>query len=154
MQPALYILLLTVAGGTYASSGDRSSDFISCVSQCQANYLLAPKPLPLALRITQWTVEDDCKYLCMHDITDNQIARGEKVQQYHGKWPFWRLWGMQEPASVAFSLLNLWSHAKALKLVRRRIPDDHPMKAYYVIWCLSNINAWVWSAVFHTRGQH
>ncbi|KAJ7566674.1 hypothetical protein O6H91_02G114000 [Diphasiastrum complanatum] len=29
---------------------------------------------------------------------------------YHGKWPFDRILGLQEPASVVFSLLNLLEH--------------------------------------------
>ncbi|GLB40149.1 putative per1-like protein [Lyophyllum shimeji] len=58
---------------------------------------------------------------------------------------------MQEPASVAFSLLNLWAHAQGALKVRKRIPKTHPMRSYYLIWSLASINAWIWSAVFHTR---
>ena len=60
---------------------------------------------------------------------------------------------MQEPASVAFSLLNFWAHWQGLKRVRREIPDGHPMKPYYILWAFTGLNAWVWSAVFHTRGE-
>lgn len=84
-------------------------------------------------------------------ITDDAINRGATIYQYHGKWPFWRWMGMQEPASVAFSLLNLLFHARGYSLVRKRVPDDHPMKSYYLGFAVVSINAWVWSSVFHTR---
>jgi len=58
---------------------------------------------------------------------------------------------MQEPASVAFSLLNLWFYARGARELRQRIPDDHPMKAYYFTWAVVSMNAWVWSSLFHTR---
>jgi len=44
----------------------------------------------------------------MHSIMDKVFEKGEPVQQYYGKWPFWRLLGMQEPASLLFSTLNFW----------------------------------------------
>ena len=59
---------------------------------------------------------------------------------------------MQEPASVLFSLMNLYAHMKGLESVKTRITDGHPMKGYYRLWALVNINAWIWSSVFHTRG--
>jgi hypothetical protein len=89
----------------------------------------------------------------MHKITDRDIERGDKVQQYYGKWPFRRLAGMQEPASVAFSLMNLLFHVQGFLEVRKRIARSHPMKPYYITWSLISINAWLWSSVFHTRGQ-
>jgi len=58
---------------------------------------------------------------------------------------------MQEPASVAFSLLNLMAHVRGARHIRQRVPDNHPMKAYYIRFALFSINAWIWSAVFHTR---
>lgn len=58
---------------------------------------------------------------------------------------------MQEPASVLFSLLNLWYHVKGASRIRRYVPDGHPMKRYYLTWAAVSVNAWVWSSVFHTR---
>lgn len=37
-------------------------------------------------------------------------AVGVPTPQFFGKWPFLRLLGMQEPASVLFSLLNFFAH--------------------------------------------
>ncbi|KAF8626350.1 hypothetical protein AX15_005007 [Amanita polypyramis BW_CC] len=79
------------------------------------------------------------------------IQKGAPVQQFFGKWPFWRFSGMQEPASVVFSLFNLWAHANGAHRIRKALPDFHPMKRYYLTWTLANMNTWIWSAVFHTR---
>ncbi|EKM56076.1 uncharacterized protein PHACADRAFT_257133 [Phanerochaete carnosa HHB-10118-sp] len=87
----------------------------------------------------------------MHDITDAAIVSGDKIHQYHGKWPFWRFAGMQEPASVAFSLLNMLFHAQAAMKIKRRIPLGHPMRQYYLVFAAVSLNAWIWSSVFHTR---
>lgn len=135
-----------------ASSGDRSADFHHCVTPCVQSQCHASQ-LSLPLRITQWTCADDCKYLCMHKITNRDVEDGLKIQQYYGKWPFWRFSGMQEPASVAFSVLNLLSHVRGALKIQKRVPDTHPMKSYYLTWSFISINSWVWSAVFHTRGQ-
>lgn len=141
--------------GALASSGDRAQDFTSCVSRCERDRCGSLSyGLPMALQMTRWTCTDDCKYTCMHEITDREIARNARVQQYYGKWPFWRLAGMQEPASVAFSLLNLWAHARGGMKIQKRLPATHPMKSYYLVWSLASINAWTWSAVFHTRGWY
>ncbi|KAI6140430.1 Per1-like protein [Pisolithus tinctorius] len=140
-------LLATVA---VASSGDRSSDFQNCLSKCVGR--CHPwTVLSLDLRLTRWTCTDDCKYTCMHMLTDNAVRDGKPIQQYYGKWPFWRFLGMQEPASVAFSLWNMWFHLQGARQISRRIPAAHPMKPYYLTWAYVSINAWIWSAVFHTR---
>jgi hypothetical protein len=88
----------------------------------------------------------------MHALTDLALESGVPVQQYYGKWPFWRLAGMQEPASVAFSVANLLMHVLGADWLRRGVHPAHPMKPFYLTWAYLNINAWVWSAVFHTRG--
>lgn len=149
---ASLLVLAAILGGSFASSGDRSPDFEKCVSMCQVEQCNPPQ-LELALKLTRWTCKDDCKYSCMHDITNQSIERGARVEQYYGKWPFWRFAGMQEPASVAFSLLNLWAHAKGASKVRRCLPNNHPMRPYYIIWSFASMNAWFWSSVFHTRGK-
>ncbi|KIJ25732.1 hypothetical protein M422DRAFT_38523 [Sphaerobolus stellatus SS14] len=145
---------MRVLSGSIASSGDRDSSFTTCLSECELQNCLPPTgpvTLPLPLRLTRWSCIDDCKYTCMHDITAKAISNNDKVEQYYGKWPFWRLAGMQEPASVLFSLFNLWAHLRGLRTASRSIPKTHPMRNYYLGWGMLNVNAWVWSAVFHTR---
>lgn len=146
------LIALALAACVAASSGDRSVEFQNCVIQCSVDTCVSSSMLPLALQMTRWTCTDDCKYNCMHEMTDRAIELGNPVEQYFGKWPFWRLLGMQEPASVAFSLLNFWVHVAGIRRIRRRILDDHPMKSYYIWGAIVGMNAWTWSSVFHTRG--
>jgi hypothetical protein len=144
--PLLFVL------GTYASSGDRADYYQYCLSKEIESRCSTAQEFPLAMRLTRWTCEDDVKYTCMHSIVDRSFEKGEPMQQYYGKWPFWRLWGMQEPASVLFSALNFWAHWREGKNLRRRISKEHPMRPYYIGFNILSLNMWIWSAVFHTRG--
>jgi hypothetical protein len=165
LHPLCLVLLALVATGpgsfALASSGDRSDEFQRCLSKCTRQTCESATagdgfrpihPLPLALRLTRWTCADECKYACMHALTDLAVESGVRVQQYYGKWPFWRLAGMQEPASVAFSVANLLMHVLGADWLRRGVHPAHPMRPFYLTWAYLSINAWVWSAVFHTRG--
>lgn len=154
MRVLLLGLALAVLQICHASSGDRAQTYQNCVSRCHEQFCIyGATELPIALRLTRWTCTDDCKYQCMHLITDAAIDNGDRVHQYHGKWPFWRFAGMQEPASVAFSLLNMLLHVRGAQQVRQRIPKEHPMRWYYLVFSIVSVNAWIWSSVFHTRGM-
>ncbi|KAG1799248.1 Per1-like-domain-containing protein [Suillus plorans] len=120
-----------------ASSGDRLSNFQNCVSACYGDYCHPQTTLSLGLRLTCWTCTDDCKYQYMHMLTGIAI--------------FWRFFGMQEPASVAFSLWNMYYHIQGWCQLRSKIPSDHPMRSYYLTCTIVSVNAWLWFAVFHTR---
>ncbi|KAJ3909016.1 Per1-like protein [Lentinula edodes] len=135
-----------------ASSGDRSDDFQRCLLHCDNTKCTenSAESLSLTLRLTRWTCTDNCKYLCMHEITAQNIASGLAIHQYYGKWPFWRFVA-QEPASVLFSLLNLHVHVKGAQRLRMRLDDSHPMKVFYMGWSFVSINTWIWSSIFHTR---
>ncbi|KAG6331228.1 hypothetical protein ID866_7858 [Astraeus odoratus] len=67
-------------------------------------------------------------------LTDSAVQSGKDIQQYYGKWPFWRFLGMQEPASVLFSLWNMWYHVQGARQIRRSVPVTHPMRSYYLMW--------------------
>ncbi|KAI0303347.1 Per1-like protein [Multifurca ochricompacta] len=154
---SLYFLILAAATGSLASSGDRSNEFQRCLQQCVRQSCALDgqqhslRPQPFVLRLTRWTCMDNCKYTCMHTLTDLAIESGVRMQQYYGKWPFWRFAGMQEPASVAFSLANLLMHVLGADWLRRGVHPAHPMRPFYLTWAYVSINAWIWSAVFHTR---
>lgn len=153
-SPSCALILIIWTANAVASSGDRSHSFESCVLRCWTTQCHPmPKTLALPLRLTRWTCTDDCKYTCMHQITDRDVQKGGRVHQYYGKWPFWRFAGMQEPASVAFSVLNLWAQVQGNSRIRTQIPAGHPMKPYYIVWSLVSMNTWLWSSVFHTRGE-
>ncbi|KAF9904265.1 hypothetical protein EC991_002868 [Linnemannia zychae] len=142
-----------------ASSGDRQEEYISCVNECDTDICqpssdkkgLKEHDLDLPLRLTQWTCIDNCKYLCMHSITEKAIQQNQPVHQYHGKWPFHRFLGMQEPASVLFSLLNGYMHVLAWPRLKRAIPENYYMRPFYLGYAIVGINTWLWSAVYHSR---
>lgn len=156
--PIMMTAALALLPYTLASSGDRAEVFQVCLRLCENNHCRQPPPQDLSLRFTRWTCMDDCKYRCMHQVTDATIEKirlgdGQaSIEQYYGKWPFWRLYGMQEPASVLFSVLNLYSHVEGGGYLMRSISASHPMRAYYRLWTMISITSWVCSALFHTRG--
>jgi len=76
------------------------------------------------------------------------------VQQFYGKWPFVRLFGLQEPASVLFSILNLFSHVIMIYKFRSKVTASCPLYKTTHIYCLICCNGWFWSAVFHARDLH
>lgn len=67
----------------------------------------------------------------MWRTTNLFVSRNWNVPQFYGKWPFKRLFGIQEPASALFSFFNLLVHWNMLKKFRREVRNDSPM---YYIW--------------------
>jgi len=77
-------------------------------------------------RLFQWTCADECQYGCMWRTVLAFFERGWPIPQFYGKWPFLRLLGMQEPASVIFSCLNFAMHLRMLRKFRREVRPDSP----------------------------
>ncbi|KAE9985605.1 hypothetical protein BLS_006688 [Venturia inaequalis] len=109
----------------------------------------------LQRRLLLWTCPSECDYHCQHIVTDARLARDlpyrTPVVQYHGKWPFYRYMGIQEPFSVLFSLFNYLAHANGLSKIRESIPQSYPLRKYYVIFAYFGLTSWVFSMIFHTR---
>ncbi|KAJ3187707.1 hypothetical protein HDU85_006100 [Gaertneriomyces sp. JEL0708] len=149
------LLISSVIQLVAASSGDRDSIYINCAHKCRRSCLTEnpdPSLLPTKLeRLLFWDCPQNCQYNCMHWATSLYKANHEPVLQYYGKWPFIRLWGMQEPASVLFSLGNLWMHWNGYRALRKAIPRWFENRAIYRLNALLGVNTWLWSAVFHTR---
>ncbi|KAI3661797.1 hypothetical protein MP638_003805 [Amoeboaphelidium occidentale] len=109
-------------------------------------------PLGLDLKLFLWTCLDECKYQCMHNLTAAHVSLGVPVLQYYGKWPFYRFMGIQEPASVVFSVLNLIAHYLGYKWIKQLVSDKYqPLKNLNLLLALFQVNMWVWSTVFHCR---
>ena len=153
----------------YASIGDRSLAFQSCLTSCIDDGQGCSR-FPLALRWSRWTCRDNCSYTCMHKLTDAGISSTPSLQekvlalpglppnrvvQFYGKWPFYRFLGVQEPLSVLFSLSNLYMHARYGLSLRQRLPKDfpEPLARAYSMLPYAGINLWIWSIVFHTRDK-
>jgi hypothetical protein len=101
------------------------------------------------------------------------------VYKYYGKWPFTRVLGAQEIASVLLSIANLLAHAHNLQLYLRHVKNhrqgpsaggagphkrstsgpgpsssaslQYPYHRLWLLYAAVNINAWLWSSVFHCR---
>ncbi|KAK9898947.1 Per1-like protein [Cystobasidium minutum MCA 4210] len=157
--------------GAHASIGDRSLAYQQCTSACRRTCEDGSHaPLSLPLKITLWSCADDCSYECMHNLTDYAISPDtsftekisslpglppNRVVQYHGKWPFYRLLGIQEPLSVLFSAGNMYMHIKYGLSLPQRLPSDLPKPLVSALKTLPivGINLWTWSIVFHTRDK-
>lgn len=168
----LFSILLLCCRGVFASEGDRNGHFHWCVTQCQSTgcaelygsdlrkcgtvcSATMDSAVPLSLRLTRWNCVDDCKYVCMHLVEDHKfrIAKtpSRRPWKYYGKWPFQRVLGMQEPASVLFSLLNLVAHIHCLWLYVNVVQRRY---IYFWIWLKYGASccvAWMSSSLFHTR---
>ncbi|XP_054707277.1 post-GPI attachment to proteins factor 3-like [Uloborus diversus] len=139
------------------SYGDRSNLFQSCMHWCGIKncsntsslaYFKATRPWYLTL--LQWECWDECDYYCMWHAVKIFQHNGQVVPQFHGKWPFYRFWGIQEPASVLFSILNGLVHFVMWQKFRQSVTNC-PFSTLWNVQALLSINAWFWSAVFHTR---
>ncbi|KAI1610481.1 Per1-like protein [Exophiala viscosa] len=150
------VVLLCLATTSWASLGDRLPEFRECVRVCvEENCATGRAKLPLHLRLLFWNCPSECDYTCQHVITDRRVARDppmiEPVVQYHGKWPFHRFLGIQEPFSVLFSLLNFLAHREGMKRLRESIPAKYPLRPYYLGFGYIGLASWTFSTIFHTR---
>lgn len=154
--PFVLVLLALRVGSCTASVGDRDPLFKGCVRRCVMDGSgcvalpgseAAPvcnamcvnqtaNPAPKSLRLLGWSCRDDCRYRCMllrealrqkqHTVAPSS---GPPAEKYFGKWAFRRVAGMQEIASVLFSLANLLAQAHCLAqflaLLSRLLPPLH-----------------------------
>ncbi|XAR67279.1 hypothetical protein NMG60_11001972 [Bertholletia excelsa] len=164
-----------------ASAGDADPLYRGCVDQCENTGCVGERCFPhcnfsadvakhdqpwymqepLYLKWKQWDCQGDCRYYCMVNQEEERASLGLKPVKYHGKWPFKRVYGIQEPFSVAFSALNLAMHfygwLNFYILIYYMLPQKPDKKPYYdftFLWnlyALLSMNSWFWSAVFHSR---
>ncbi|XP_068211283.1 post-GPI attachment to proteins factor 3 [Palaemon carinicauda] len=149
------IILVQVA---HASRGDSSNEYTGCYHICHFNNCSSSNDVAvyessqsLSEKVLQWTCDDECRYNCMWQTTNVFVSRGYEVPQFFGKWPFVRVWGMQEPASVIFSVFNLLAHIIGLRRFRQSVPPFAPLYRLWQVHALICINAWTWSVIFHAR---
>ncbi|KAF2715910.1 Mn2+ homeostasis protein-like protein Per1 [Polychaeton citri CBS 116435] len=142
---------------TDASLGDHLPEFRACVADCVSANCGKDGSLyiPLQRRLLFWTCPAECDYACQHITTQQRLSRDPPylapIVQYHGKWPFYRFMGMQEPASVLFSLLNYLAHDYGMSKLRQEIPASYPLRKYYLGYGYVGLAAWIFSMIFHTR---
>ncbi|KAH8695392.1 putative Mn2 homeostasis protein [Talaromyces proteolyticus] len=157
LRSTIIVLALTLlVGHSLASIGDRLPDFKECVKICkEENCDNGNSAIPLHLRLMWWTCGAECDYTCQHVITDRRVNREfpmlQPIVQFHGKWPFYRVLGMQEIFSVVFSFLNLLAHYYGLKRIDESIPTSYPLRKYYVAFGYCGLTSWAFSMIFHAR---
>lgn len=88
-------------------------------------------------------------------MTDQRLARDppylQPIYQFHGKWPFYRFLGMQEPFSVIFSLFNYLAHQNGINRIKEGIPTSYRLRKYYLGFGYVGLASWLFSMIFHTR---
>ncbi|KAG8626420.1 hypothetical protein KVT40_005365 [Elsinoe batatas] len=158
MRHALHAALAATAFFTIASAslGDRLPEFKQCLEDCHlTNCGPSGPPIPLHRRLLLWTCPSECDYTCQHITTHSRLAREppylDPILQYHGKWPFHRFLGMQEPFSVLFSLLNYLAHTWGIGQLKTQIPASYALRKFYLGFGYFGMVSWVASMVFHTR---
>ncbi|PSR93400.1 Post-GPI attachment to proteins factor 3 like [Actinidia chinensis var. chinensis] len=164
-----------------ASAGDADPIYKACIQECEKTGCVTDKcfqhckfssdgiPVdgpwyfqePLYQRWKQWDCHNDCQYHCMLAREEEREKLGDKPVKYHGKWPLRRVYGIQEPVSVALSALNLamqfhgW--VSFFILVNYNLPLRPNKRTYYEftgllhLYGLLAMNSWFWSTVFHSR---
>ncbi|KAJ1673214.1 hypothetical protein EV182_005674 [Spiromyces aspiralis] len=136
-----------------ASTGDRSWQFKKCVADCVEAVCTLGHRLPLHLRLLLWDCPSDCDYRCQRALTmhaQRQTPPGQ-IHQYYGKWPFVRLLGIQEPASVVFSVLNGYAHYRNWAKIKTCLQHNNFIRPWLLLFVVVGTWTWAWSAIFHTR---
>eukprot|EP00262_Sarcandra_glabra_P011847 TRINITY_DN2929_c0_g1_i1.p1 TRINITY_DN2929_c0_g1~~TRINITY_DN2929_c0_g1_i1.p1 ORF type:complete len:349 (-),score=33.73 TRINITY_DN2929_c0_g1_i1:290-1336(-) len=165
-----------------ASAGDADPLYKTCVEKCEKTGCIGGSCFqqcrfssdatagdslwymqePLYLQWKQWDCRSDCRYRCMLEREKERETLGHGPVKYHGKWPFRRVFGIQEPVSVALSALNLAMQFHGwlsfFILLYYKLPlRPQTRRTYYEftglwhIYGLLAMNSWFWSSVFHTR---
>jgi len=155
------VAVLSLVTSSLASWGDQSSFYRMCGQNCinlncrtEEALKVWEEAQTIPEKLVGWDCMDDCKYDCMWETVEEMDARHSQVPQFHGKWPFVRIFGIQEPASTFFSILNLLSNLYMLNWFIKIVPSAIPMFPVWVLYSLTAVNAWIWSTVFHTRDTH
>ncbi|XP_001607194.2 post-GPI attachment to proteins factor 3 [Nasonia vitripennis] len=153
----LIITLISFSTTVKASIGDRSQFYSNCINNCRKdrciNAVEFKENPPLNLRLLHWTCKEDCSYSCMWETVHFFTSRGLHVPQFHGKWPFIRMIGLQEPASVIFSILNFYAHATYYLKFKKEVSSSSPMFFIWTWFTAICLHGWFWSAVFHARDK-
>jgi len=152
------VFVLTYVDYCTASWGDTSPEYRTCLNKCILRNCSHPSDVAvwqagqsLPDYLVGWNCRDDCAYVCMWKSADVLGRRFKQIPQYHGRWPFARVLGLQEPASVLFSILNLVSHLYMLISFTSLVPSHAPMYRVWLVYSVVSMNAWIWSTVFHAR---
>lgn len=180
------LVLCLLFGSSAGSPGDDLDEFQDCKFQCdlascreqgpdyvekeniqnhmlyyrymnyRSDWTFDEMPLNTFYRGLLWDCEQNCDYQCQRLVTNERKRNDEEILQFHGKWPFLRLFGIQEVASAIFSLGNLIVHLIGMKKIINRLSSniDSDLKYLFInTLCISIVTnlAWIFSTIFHVR---
>ena len=85
------------------------------------------------------------------------MVDGYEVPQFNGKWPFTRIFGLQEPVAVLASLLNLAANVyminklcKTVRIYENRNQSCKFKKLWYFM-SLVSVAVWLFSFLYHAK---
>ncbi|XP_024976346.1 post-GPI attachment to proteins factor 3-like [Cynara cardunculus var. scolymus] len=178
---SFFLALSCLFGARHASLGDADPSYKNCLGECEKSGCVGKRCFPHCtfssdgasldfpwytqepsyMRWKQWDCQSDCRYYCMLNSDRVRSSFGHGIVKYHSKWPFKRVFGIQQPASVAFSALNLAMHFHGwlsfFILLYYKLPTGLDKKPYYDyaglfhLYGLLALNSWFWGTVFHSR---
>lgn len=124
-------------------------------SQAQLGALFAHN-VPLWHRMLGWDCLGNCDYECSRIVSVEREQRGLEPVQFHGKWPFVRVFGIQELFSTLFSMGNFIPNYMGFKLLysqwrRERDAEYKTLCLAYVIVTVVSMCAWTFSTIFHLK---
>ena len=150
----LFVVFSWLLALCWGSVGDRSYPYRKCLIECKSNcgddHVFA-KAQAVHMDLLGWNCVEGCKYNCMWETVELFQKSNFSIPQFHGKWPFVRLFGVQEPASVLFSILNgvfVWI---GFNRFYSQVPNTAPMYKLIILHFILSENAWFWSVVYHSR---
>uniref|UniRef100_A0A1B6E938 Post-GPI attachment to proteins factor 3 n=1 Tax=Clastoptera arizonana TaxID=38151 RepID=A0A1B6E938_9HEMI len=154
-----FLILINIFNDVYTSLGDSFPAYQTCIEKCKTNqclndgYNFKNQGSFIFIDIFKWPCTENCRYHCMWFIVDMFERKNWPQPQFHGKWPFARFMGLQEPASVIFSLMNLAGHVIMFRKFRKVVRPNSPMYKVWFVFFAVCCNCWIWSAVFHSRDR-
>lgn len=162
MFKQLILGLVLMPSTTKASYGDDQEEFQQCYKECfsrqDCTLQTFSKDQSLLLRLFYWDCHSECEYKCMWKVESANRDKGLPVYQYHGKWPFYRIFGIQEFFSSLFSMGNLMAHVYGFHRIYRQAGSglDRRLPQWFLhgpilVSYLYSLNAWWWSTIFHAR---
>eukprot|EP00835_Amoeboradix_gromovi_P003415 NODE_224_length_13912_cov_0.116604.p5 type:complete len:281 gc:universal NODE_224_length_13912_cov_0.116604:4604-3762(-) len=120
-----------------SSKGDNEGLFQFCVSRCMEQEKQT---------ILLWNKREVCDYECMWSIVHQKQSKNEPIEQYYGKWPFYRIWMIQEPMSTLFSFLNLIVHLRYFNIFNNKWKYGRDLNIFIIL----NLITWLASMSLHT----
>uniref|UniRef100_A0A0N5AQK8 Post-GPI attachment to proteins factor 3 n=1 Tax=Syphacia muris TaxID=451379 RepID=A0A0N5AQK8_9BILA len=141
-----------IVAKSYGSVGDSSAVFRQCTYNCKRDLGCLKD-----MAAFQWNLEPcfSCRQKCIWTTVDDYKQKENDVPQFFGKWPFLPISlpllsfiPIQEPASVIFSLLNLYTTVVFYKGICRLRRLTH-MKGIWKAYGFIGIFAWFSSTCFH-----